>query len=588
MLKFLIPLGKAIALALGCVSIALAFADTTLSEPDTLSESSYFKSDSASVSSPEFQIGTLEWKSTVLTRIALNDEETTEKVVEELVASRDPEFYDLLVALYNGMVYKYDERIEESGLVITGDEVEGTEGEVLVKIYSLLPEKHPLINSEGKEELADPYVLEEIETGRALRVMISPYLQKVRLFLPDPKKRRLAAERMGDEDGEGLIALLDSAMETEKLETVRLSMSYAKAKIMFRNGELNDQLEAVGEFERIKNPLAIPVLESYLENNQEPTALVKQVKKTLVSLRSHASIMQGIQTLFTGISLGSVLILIALGLAVIYGLMGVINMAHGEFMMIGAYTTFVIQSIMDPIVGPKSELFYWLAAPMSFVIAGLVGILLEETIIKRLYNRPLESLLATWGVSLLLIQTARSIFGDLTSVRMPASLSGGYELAPQVILPYNRLFIILLTLVALLGLFIVFYRTRFGLNLRGVVQNRAMASCVGVSVRKVDRMTFFMGSGIAGLAGWAITLIGNVVPDMGQTYVVDSFLVVVTGGVGKLLGTVISGFGIGVTTKFLEPIFEAVYSKAIILGLIILFLQIRPTGIFPNKGRTED
>jgi urea transport system permease protein len=209
-------------------------------------------------------------------------------------------------------------------------------------------------------------------------------------------------------------------------------------------------------------------------------------------------------------------------------------------------------------------------------------------VLRHLHKRPLESLLATWGVSLILVQTARSLFGDLTSVRQPAIFTGGYDLAASVTLPWNRLFIIVLTAAALGVLAYLLYRTRFGLRLRAVVQNRDMSACLGVRTARVDRMAFFLGGGLAGLAGWAMTLVGNVVPNMGDSYIVDSFLVVVTGGVGKLAGTVIAGMGIGLVTKGLEPVFEAVYGKVILLGLIILFLQVRPTGIFAPRGRGED
>jgi len=300
-------------------------------------------------------------------------------------------------------------------------------------------------------------------------------------------------------------------------------------------------------------------------------------------------IMMAVQTAFVGLSLGSILILVALGLAVIYGQMGVINMAHGEFMMTGAYTTYVVQNACLALLpAAYIDVFFPVSLPLAFVISGSFGLLIERLIIRHLYSRPLESLLATWGVSLVLVQMARSIFGDLTAVKLPQWLSGGYALAPQVLLPYNRLFIILFTLLIVVGLIAFFYKTNFGLRLRAVTQNRNMSACMGVPVRRVDSLTFFIGTGIAGVAGWAMTLIGNVVPNMGQTYIVDAFLVVVVGGVGKIIGTIVAGLGIGISNKVLEPFVEAVYAKVLILGLIIMFLQANPTGIFPAKGRNED
>jgi urea transport system permease protein len=264
-------------------------------------------------------------------------------------------------------------------------------------------------------------------------------------------------------------------------------------------------------------------------------------------------------------------------------------MAHGEFMMIGAYTTFVVQNICLMVLPVAfADLFFPLSLPLAFLTAGGVGLIIEYTVIRHLYSRPLESLLATWGISLILVQLARSIFGDLTAVKLPRLLSRGFELAPQIMLPYNRLFIIGLTSLILVGLIAFFYKTRFGLRLRAVTQNRDMSACMGIPTRRVDATAFFIGTGIAGVAGWAMTLIGNVVPNMGQTYIVDAFLVVVVGGVGKILGTIVAGLGIGISNKVLEPFAEAVYAKVLVLGLIIMFLQSRPTGIFPAKGRNED
>ena len=294
------------------------------------------------------------------------------------------------------------------------------------------------------------------------------------------------------------------------------------------------------------------------------------------------------QNLFSGISLGSILILIALGLAIVYGLAGIINMAHGEFLMIGAYTTYCMQSLVIDTLGIKSDLYFWVSIPASFTVAGVFGLVLERLVIRHLYARPLESLLATWGVSLIMVQAARSIFGDLTAVKAPAFLAGGWQLMPHLVLPYNRLFIIGLTAVVVSLTYLMLYRSRLGIRIRAVTQNRTMSACLGVETRRVDAITFFLGSGLAGLAGCAMTLIGNVVPDMGQTYIVDSFLVVVTGGVGKIAGAIVSGLGIGFLTKVLESFYEAVYGKVLILALIVVFLQFKPRGLFPDKGRIAE
>ena len=296
-----------------------------------------------------------------------------------------------------------------------------------------------------------------------------------------------------------------------------------------------------------------------------------------------------IQNAFSGLSLASILILVSLGLAIVYGLAGIINMAHGEFLMIGAYTTYSIdQFFTNTLHIQNGNAFFIAALPASFIVAGAAGLLLERLVIRKLYSKPLESLLATWGISLILIQTARTLFGDLTAVKLPPMLSGGWTIAPDLVLPYNRIFVIALTILVVAALYLTLQRTRLGLRIRAAPQNRGMSACVGLNTRKVDAATFFIGSGLAGLAGCAMTLIGSVVPDMGQTYIVDSFLVVVTGGVGKLAGTILAGLGIGFFSKILEAFFEAVYGKVLILLLIMLFLQFKPKGLFPEKGRMAE
>ncbi|MFR9597385.1 MAG: urea ABC transporter permease subunit UrtB, partial [Rikenellaceae bacterium] len=257
--------------------------------------------------------------------------------------------------------------------------------------------------------------------------------------------------------------------------------------------------------------------------------------------------------------------------------------------MIGAYTTYCIQQLFERFL-PESifDLAFFVSLPISFLVAALFGLVIERLVLRHLYSRLLESMLATLGISLILIQLARSIFGDLTTVKAPAILSGGIYLDSGLILPYNRLFIIALTILIFIGVYLLFQRTRLGVRIRAVTQNRNMSACVGISTKKIDMITFMFGSGLAGVAGCAITLIGNVVPNMGQTYIVDSFLVVVTGGVGKLAGCAISGLGIGVLSKFFEAGFEAVYGKVLILLFIIIFLQYRPKGLFADKGRIGD
>jgi urea transport system permease protein len=291
--------------------------------------------------------------------------------------------------------------------------------------------------------------------------------------------------------------------------------------------------------------------------------------------------------LFAGVSLGSILLLAALGLAITYGLMGVINMAHGELIMIGAYATYVVQVFFR-----KTSFFDWYllaAVPASFVVAAAVGMVLERVVIRWLYGRPLETLLATWGISLMLIQLVRTLFGaQNVQVENPAFMSGGIQVLSNVVLPWSRVMIILFAALVLAGMWLLLTRTRLGLFVRGVTQNRAMASCVGVPTARVDTWAFGLGSGIAGLAGCALSQLGNVGPDLGQGYIVDSFLVVVFGGVGQLAGTVYAALTLGFANKFLEAWSGAVLAKIALLVFIIIFIQRRPQGMFALKGRSAE
>jgi urea transport system permease protein len=293
--------------------------------------------------------------------------------------------------------------------------------------------------------------------------------------------------------------------------------------------------------------------------------------------------------LFTGVSLGSILLLAALGLAITYGLMGVINMAHGELMMIGAYATYVVQNLFRQHLPGAFDGYLLAAVPMAFLSAALVGAALERSVIRWLYGRPLETLLATWGISLVLMQGVRSLFGaQNVAVENPSWLSGGVAVFSNLTLPYNRLAILVFAAVVLAGVALLIARTRLGLFVRGVTQNRRMAACMGVNTARVDTYAFSLGAGIAGLAGCALSQVGNVGPDLGQSYIVDSFMVVVLGGVGQLAGTVYAALGLGLINKFLEGYAGAVLAKIMVLVFIVIFIQKRPQGMFAMKGRSAE
>jgi urea transport system permease protein len=294
--------------------------------------------------------------------------------------------------------------------------------------------------------------------------------------------------------------------------------------------------------------------------------------------------------LFQGISLGSVLLLAAIGLAITFGVMGVINMAHGEMIMTGAYVAFVVQQLFRAFLPPGLlDAYLLVAVPMAFLFAGLLGVLLERCLIRFLYGRPLETLLATWGISLVLIQAMRTIFGaQNVQVENPSWMAGGVEVLTGIVLPWSRIVIAVFAGAVLLAIFLVLTRTRLGLFVRSVTQNRAMAGALGVPTARVDMLAFGLGSGLAGLAGCALSQIGNVGPDLGQSYIVDSFMVVVLGGVGQLAGTASAALGLGIVNKFLEAWSGAVLAKIAVLVFIILFIQKRPQGLFAFKGRTVE
>lgn len=353
--------------------------------------------------------------------------------------------------------------------------------------------------------------------------------------------------------------------------------------------------EAAKKLGEIHSQQGLPKLKTLL--SEEPTESDPDARTAMASAISRIERYQAreqfVGTLFSGISLGSILLLMGLGLAITFGLMGVINMAHGEMMMVGAYTTFVLQEVFAArLPAAYHDLYFIAALPFSFLVAAGVGWLLEKGVIRFLYGKPLETLLATWGISMILQQAARWYFGDLTSVNAPTWIRGGVQATVGLVLPYNRIFIILLSIVGLVGISLLLSKTRWGLKIRAVTQNRDMSACLGISTRRVDGWTFAFGAGLAGLAGCALSLVGNVDPEMGKTYIVDSFMVVVVGGVGKLAGTVVSAMGIGMLNKILEPMIGgtggAIYAKIFILAAIILFLQRKPSGLFPAKGRAAE
>jgi urea transport system permease protein len=416
----------------------------------------------------------------------------------------------------------------------------------------------------------------------------------LQLLSPEPAER-LAAVRRLEADPQGLDSgLLEQALAHETDPAIRRRMQLLQAAARLRSGDATQRAAAAAQLASSDYPAVRALLLSRLQRDGkdwvEPDAAVRaRIRASLQAIDGRLAWGERIGLLFSGISLGSVLLLAALGLAVTYGLMGVINMAQGEFIMLGAYTTYVVQGLFQSWLPGLREFALVAAVPCSFLVAGGVGMVAERLVLRRLYGRPLETLLATWGISLLLIQGVRSVFGPQNvQVDNPPWMSGGLHVMANLILPYNRMVILGFTVAVLLGMWLLIARTRLGLFVRAVTQNRPMAACVGVRTARVDLLAFGLGTGIAGLAGCALSQIGNVSPEMGTQYIVDCFMVVVLGGVGQLSGTVVAALGLGVANTLLEGIAGAVLAKIAVLGAIILFIQKRPQGLFALKGRSVE
>ena len=433
--------------------------------------------------------------------------------------------------------------------------------------------------------------LTKIGTNNALRHAVRITVARFSLSSPDaPVRRDAVAEMMRSLDDETL-TLLRKRLAVETNSGVRKEIATGLALAALDGPDEKARMQAI---ETLKGSLSQDVrnrVAALLEKGPDGSFTEKDEKVRRAAAAAVANIdnwrnfNSGIQMLFFGLSLGSVLVLIAIGLAITFGVMGVINMAHGELMMLGAYTTYTVQTLMPGHIG----LSILAAIPAAFVVAGVTGIAIERTVIRYLYGRPLETLLATFGVSLILQQSVRSIFSALNrSVVTPDWMSGSLRINDALSITYNRLYIVVFTLVVFGLILAVLKRTRIGLDIRAVSQNRAMAKAMGIRTEWVDAMTFGLGSGIAGVAGVALSQLTNVGPNLGQSYIIDSFLVVVFGGVGNLWGSLIGGMSMGIVDNLLEPYAGAVLAKIFVLVALILFIQIRPSGLFPQAGRAAE
>ncbi|MRS15932.1 urea ABC transporter permease subunit UrtB [Enterobacteriaceae bacterium RIT691] len=432
--------------------------------------------------------------------------------------------------------------------------------------------------------------LKPVRLTNRLRNLAAGALATHQLVSDGVTLRMAAAKALQRDASADLLPMLEQRLKAEPDEGVKQQLELALANLQLSSPEAATRKQAMTLLGHSADPETQARLMPYTDAQHEPDAGVRAAAADSLKHIQHRLFWGDVLgQAFMGMSLGSVLLLAALGLAITYGLLGVINMAHGEMLMLGAYSTWLVQQALSQYAPQWLALYPVLALPVAFCVTGGIGMLLERTVIRHLYGRPLETLLATWGISLMLIQIVRMLFGaQNVEVANPGWLSGGIQVLPNLILPWNRIVVMGFVLLVLFFTWLVLNKSRLGLRVRAVTQNRAMAACCGVPTGRVDMLAFGLGSGIAGLGGVALSQLGNVGPELGQGYIIDSFLVVVLGGVGQLAGSVAAAMGLGIFNKILEPQLGAVLGKILILVLIILFIQKRPQGLFALKGRVID
>ncbi len=434
-------------------------------------------------------------------------------------------------------------------------------------------------------EVALPEGAEDVINNNRMRGELEAAQAGLKLFSKYEKSRREGIKALQSESDESKLPLIEKAFAAEQNPQLKDQLGLIRAAVLLNSSDKSKRLIAAALLAQSGQASTKTVLLERLKVETEPDVKAA-LTATLKTVESALAWGDRLGAMFSGISLGSILLLVALGLAITYGLMGVINMAHGELMMIGAYATYVVQGLFQKYLPGYFDWYLLASVPVAFMASALMGAALERSVIRFLYGRPLETLLATWGISLMLQQLVRSFFGaQNVGVENPSWMSGGVQVLGNLSLPYNRLVIIGFAIAVLGSVAWLISKTRLGLFVRGVTQNRPIASAMGVNTARVDTYAFALGSGIAGLAGCALSQVGNVGPDLGQGYIVDSFMVVVLGGVGQLAGTVYAALGLGVLNKFLEGWAGAVLAKIAVLVFIIIFIQKRPQGIFAMKGR---
>ncbi len=495
----------------------------------------------------------------------------TEKALNQLSDAGDPAAVPVIEALQAGDLYVR----KADGLVV-----------IARKAGSGYALTDPL--SGASLGAADSAAIDKIKVNNSLRRAVSAAIGALTLMSPDAGVRRSAADAVFKSRDANALHALNAALAKEQTASVRRAMEQARAAVILTAGASDaDTQAAVATLAARGDRDALALLSAIAASGASDTAKTAAAA-AIATVEQKLMFWGALQNLWYGLSLGSVLLLAAIGLAVTFGVMGVINMAHGEMVMIGAYTTFMVQELFRAHAPGLFDLSILVALPAAFLVSGGVGIIIERSVIRWLYGRPLETLLATWGLSLALQQAVRSLFGPSNrEVGAPSWMSGAFELGGLTI-TYGRLWIVIFAFAVFAALLVALKRTWFGLSIRAVTQNRPMANAMGIRTARVDALTFGLGSGIAGLAGVALSQIDNVSPNLGQGYIIDSFMVVVFGGVGNLWGTLVGALTLGTLNKFLEPYAGAVLGKILVLIFIILFIQRRPRGLFALKGRAVE
>jgi urea transport system permease protein len=499
-------------------------------------------------------------------KFANDDFSDTDEAIGAIAGSGNPLAFSIISALQDGRLMADPDTKKVYVTGTDGKSIDAATGEAVASV---------------------PDSASAVRLNNRLRRSVDAALGSLTLQSPDLATRLQAAQSVFKSHEESALDAVDAALAKETNKSVKTVLGEARAAILLFKPDATEveKLEAVATIKARGDQEALALLTGM---GEQPASVVKAAASAIGSIQSTLAVWSMVQNAWYGLSLGSVLLLAAIGLAITFGVMGVINMAHGEMVMIGAYTTFVVQEVIRTRYPALFDYSLLIAVPLAFLVAGAIGVAIERSIIRFLYGRPLETLLATWGLSLVLQQAVRTMFGPTNrEVGNPSWMSGAFEIG-QITITYNRLWILLFTLAVFAILLAMLRYTALGLEMRAVTQNRRMAASMGIATSRVDALTFGLGSGIAGIAGVALSQIDNVSPNLGQSYIIDSFMVVVFGGVGNLWGTLVGAFTLGIANKFLEPVAGAVLGKIAILVLIILFIQKRPRGLFALKGRAVE